>query len=183
MTLRIDLDGFSGWEEFLPVIRAIDPGGAYIQNAVGSTNTRMAQWAVTRSLPGLSELLKIRRDVLRRRLKRFHIQGEILGSKVWYGLDGVPFTDLKPVQYTGGVRTGDGGYYAADAFITASKRSGRMRVLKRQSRARDPVDDVNVDIYERAVKYIDRRIVQTRDFEERYMKRLEAELKWRTGTI
>lgn len=176
MTLSIDLDGFSGWEEFLPVIRAIDPGGAYIQKAVGSTNTSMSQWVVTRSLRGLSELLKIRQSIIRRRLKRFHIQGEILGAKVWYGLDGVPFTDLSPKKIEGGVRTGDGGYYEADAFITTSRRSGRMRVLKRQGRARYPVDDVNVDIYERSVKYIDRRIIQTREFEEKYMERLTRNL-------
>lgn len=182
MELEIKVDDFKGWEEFLPIINAIDPGGKYIERAVGSTNQRMSQWVVTRSLRGLSALLKIRQSVIRRRLMRFRLHGDIAGAKVWYGLDGVPFTDLKPRKDAKGVITGDGGYYEEGAFTTTSRRSGRLRVLKRKAKNRYPVDDVNVDIDERALRFIERQVLQTNEFESKYIERLEQELKWRTRT-
>ncbi|GAB6853012.1 hypothetical protein [Asaia astilbis] len=182
MDLEIKIDGFKGWGDFLPIIDAIDPGGKYIERAVGSTNLRMSQWVVTRSLRGLSALLKIRQSIIRRRLKRFRIHGDISGAKVWYGLDGVPFTDLKPRKGAKGVITGDGAYYEEGAFTTTSRRTGRLRVLKRKGKNRYPVDDVNVDIDQRALAFIGRHVLQTNEFENRYIERLEQELKWRTRT-
>ncbi|WP_342627568.1 hypothetical protein AAC691_15550 [Nguyenibacter vanlangensis] len=181
--LNVNLDQFESWEEFMPIVRALDPGGDYIGKAVGSTNQRMAQWMLTRSVRGLSARLGIPQKVLRRRLKRFRVQGYIHGAKVWYGLDAIPFTDLRPVEDRGGVVTRDGGYYERGAFVTASRKTGRMRVLKRQGRERLPVEDVEANIYQQAMDFIADHIMGTPEFEAQYMRVLERELKWRTRTI
>lgn len=181
MDFEIRVDGFTGWEEFQPILHALDPGKRYIDKAIGRTNLRMSEWVMTRIVSQLARKLKIRQATLRGRLRKAGIHGDITNMKIWAGLDGVPFTNLKPMKYKSGVRTGDGGYYVEGAFITQARKTGRLRVYKRKYQQNFPehhgypIVDVMLEISNEATTIME-KIIRSNEFEERYMKRLAHDL-------
>lgn len=181
MEFEIRVDGFTGWEEFQPILQALDPGRRYIDKAIGSTNVRMSEWVMTRIVSRLARKLKIRQATLRGRLRKAGIHGDITNMKIWAGLDGVPFTDLKPLKYKRGVRTGDGGYYVEGAFIRPSRKTGRTRVYKRKYQQNFPehhgypIVDVKLEISNEAAEIME-TIIRSNEFEEQYMNRLARNL-------
>ncbi|WKE49043.1 hypothetical protein [Gluconobacter oxydans] len=136
---------------------------------------------MTRIVQRLARKLKIRQATLRGRLKKAGIHGDITNMKIWAGLDGVPFSNLKPREYQRGVRTGDGGHYVEGAFITPSRKTGRLRVYKRKYQQNFPehhgypIVDVKLEISDEATKIME-TIIRSSEFEEQYMKRLAHNL-------
>lgn len=183
MEFEIRVDGFTGWEEFQPILQAVDPGRRYIDKAIGSTNVRMSEWVMTRIVQRLARKLKIRQATLRSRLRKAGIHGDITNMKIWVGLDGVPFTNLKPMEYQRGIRTGDGGHYVEGAFIPKSKKNGRLRVYKRKYQQNFPehhgypIVDVKLEISNEANEIME-MIIRSSEFQEQYMKRLAHNLDY-----
>ncbi|HZZ03050.1 hypothetical protein, partial [Paraburkholderia sp.] len=155
------------------------------RKALNSTMRRMAAWVKTRSLRGLSDKLKIQQKILRTRVRTFRFQGGLSDAahygamKVWYGLNGVPWSKLKPRATSNGVYAA-GGRHDAHAFI--ANLYGRPQVLKREGGARVPLVVVKEDIHDASVTYIEDFIIVGFEFENQFMKTFERELKWRTST-
>jgi|GEM_PF-3605259 len=186
MEIRFEIDGFKGWNDFQPVINAIDPGRKYIEQALRTTNVRMSDWLKTRLVSRLARVMKMKQAPLRARFKRLRIDGGGSDKGVWCGLDGIPFSHLKPYVFDKGVKTGDGGHYVQGAFIRRPRRGGGERVFKRlyEKNSREhhgyPIEEVKLDIYAKALPLMD-DLLNGSEFEYEYMRRLERDLAfWAT---
>lgn len=149
--------------------------------ALNSTLTKMAAWIRSKSAKGLSEKLAIQQKIVRRRLKSLRIEKRGSSSQivVWYGLNPVGLIYLKPKQTGGGVRA-YGGRFVKSAFISQG-RGGNPQVFKRRGKSRLPIDRQVADIQDRAEDYLEDSLFQSGEFESRFFKTFEHELRWRTG--
>ena len=154
--------------------------------ALNSTMTKMASWVRTRSVRGLSEKLKIQQKILRARTRTFRFRGGLgstLGTgemKVWYGLNPVPWSKMKPrASKVGGVYVSNG-KHDPHAFI--AKLYGKDQVLRREGKARAPLVIVKEDVHDTALIYIEDFVLAGIEFENQFLKTFERELKWRTST-
>lgn len=156
------------------------------RKALNSTMSKMAAWVRTRSVRGLSDTLKIPQNVLRKRLRTFRMQGRLShalsdGSmKVWFGLNPVPWSSLKPRATRSGGVTAIGGRHDAEAFI--AKYGKHEQVLKRIGKARNPLQVVRADIADPSFSYIERSVIESAAFYAQFMVVFERELRWRTQT-
>lgn len=158
---------------------------AQAEAAFRSTLNRMAQWLRTRSVRDLSGKLKLQQKILRRRLKTFRLQGgrsarNVGEVKVWYGLNDIPLSWLKPREASGGVRA-QGGRFVEGAFI--AKLHGKPQVLKRVGKARVPLEVQYAAIANDAQEYIEDFVLADAEFENRFMETFTRELRWRTRIL
>lgn len=164
---------------------------AQARKALNSTMVKMAAWVRTRTLRGLSAKLKIQQQILRRRVRTFrmggalsHAQGD--GSvKVWFGLNPIPWGDLKPRPMGNAGVIAAGGRRDEHAFILdQSTKGGRnvRRVMKREGKGRLPLIELKALIGDEATEYLNHYITASAEFGDQFMRTFERELKWRTST-
>lgn len=155
-----------------------DATPAQLRKAWRSALTKMARWIRTRSARGLSSELELPQNIIRARIKSTMDQKG--GSlRVWYGLDPVGLSSLKPRQTSEGVTAGK--HKRPGAFL-ANSRSGTRQVFKREGKQRLPIKRQTVDINDRAVTYIEDDLLGADEFDRQFWKFFEHELAWRTQT-
>jgi hypothetical protein len=149
--------------------------------AFKSTLGKMASWVRTKSLRDLSGKLKLQQNILRKRLRTYRFMGGSTAMrmgevKVWYGLNDIPYSRLKPVQRGNGVAA-MGGRFIKDAFIAELR--GHPEVLKREGRERLPIKVQYERIADKATTYIEDFVLVSEEFERQFFKIFEHELRWR----
>lgn len=156
-----------------------------VRKALNSTMGKMASWLRTRAVKGLSTELKLQQKILRARLRQYRLHGRVSVSgvggaaKVWFGLNDIPLSRLKPRQTSEGV-TAMGGRFVKHAFIATM--NGRTDVFVRKFQTRFPVSVQKAEIATAATKYIDHDLVANVEFDRKFLEIFERELKWRTST-
>lgn len=178
LEIDFDVDGIKS------IISQFQASEKQVTAALRTTYNRMGRWVRTRAMRGLSSELKIQQAILRSRVRSFRFQGGISkkgeGAKVWFGLRPIPLSRLNARKARGGVRAA-GGRYVEGAFI--ANYHGRRQVLKREGRARFPVNVVYAEIAEKSQLYIEDELLGVGPFESQFLKFFEHELKWRTQIL
>lgn len=151
-----------------------------LERALRSTLRKMAAWARTRSVKGLSDTLKIQQKVIRRRLRRIKAKNTPGGVEVsiWYGLNPLALIHLQARETSTGVRA-SGGRFAKSAFKATAK-NGKEQVFKRRGAARLPLEKQTTDIQDQAEKFLDGGLLRSAAFETQFYKTLDHELRWQT---
>lgn len=164
--------------------RGLDATEKQASAALGSTVGKLASWLRTQSLRGLSKEVKVPQKELRRRLKtlKLHRQQGRADITLWYGLDPIGLIYLKAKKDAGntGIRA-SGGRFVKSAFI-ASGRGGSKRVFKRTGKPRLPITEQKASIEKEATAYLEGDLLKSSEFEARFLKTFEHELKWRMRT-
>jgi len=161
------------------VISDLQATEAQVQQALRSTLRKMASWMRTRSVRGLSTHLQIQQKVIRRRLRSFNLRTSPDGATitVWYGLNPISLIYLGARQNKSGVTAG--AHKRPGAFI-ARGAGGHRQVFKRRGGARLPLDKQRLDIEDKAVTFLEDKVIGDADFEAQFHKVFEHELTWRT---
>lgn len=156
------------------------------RKALNSTLGKMASWVRTRSLRAISAETRIPQKVLRSRLKAFYVQARLShitsdgSTKVWFGLNPIPWARLSPKASRSGGVTALGGRHDPHAFIVNA--NGRLQVLRREGKGRLPLKVIAEGISSEADAFIARFVVATTEFEDQFFRVFERELRWRTST-
>lgn len=152
-----------------------------VDRALASTMGKMSSWLRTRSVRGLSDELAVAQKIIRRRLKTFRVQRTASGQSItiWYGLDPVALIHLGARQTKRGVTAGK--HRRDGAFIATGPKGGRQ-VFKRRGAERLPIGKQSLDVQDKAQTFLEDSIMGAAEFEARFFKTFEHELKWRTRT-
>jgi len=178
LNIELDADGIDD------LVRQFEATPAQLEAAMRSTYGRMGRWLRTQAVRGLSQKLGIQQKILRSRVRAFRMQGGIasarVGSKVWFGLNPIPLSRLRPRKAPKGVRA-QGGRYVEGAFLANIR--GRQQVMRRTGPARLPLEVVYADIEDPSQVYIEDVLIGSDAFEAQFLRTLEHEIKWRTRTL
>ncbi|MDF7673544.1 hypothetical protein PT277_01530 [Acetobacteraceae bacterium ESL0709] len=178
----ISLNAFSeeGWNDLLKKLDKFLPDEKTMKRAIYATCFRMTKWMRVKASRELTVILQMPRMAIYHRFLEFRIRGEMSGGKLWLGLKGVPFIQLRPFKVDNkGVMTGYGHYYDEHAFINTIRKSGHEAVFRRIGKERNKLEIVRADIYDPCLLWLNQQVSHP-EFARKFFERLEHELKWRT---
>ena len=161
------------------------------EKALARALRKFAAYLKTQSVRGLSKDLDVQQKVLRSRLKSFKVR-EVDGGgfKLFFGLANILYANLgTPKQETRGVRVGK--RLVEGAFVGRDK-NGKIHVWKRfgprvpyeggspryKGMMRQRLADQSLEIYPQASGWIERNLFENANFEDRFFKLFEHELRY-----
>lgn len=160
--------------------RALQMGATddIVRKAMRSAAAKMQRYTRTRSGRELSDALKIKRSVVRKRirLRARKYDGHHVEAPIWYGVNAVRLIDLNAKKARGGVRA-MAGRFVQGAFI-ARGRDGGYHVFRRKTRARTPLERVSVDVADGATEYL-QGMVNAAEYGQKFIDLFVHEIEWR----